>query len=167
MKAAAFVQEGDLFEYHTYTLGRPIALPAGAAKHISLFSREVPAQVRYSLEVGQREGVWATLELDSPSPLPAGSWRILDGDSGELIGQGVSLATSPRDKRSPLPLGRSFDLTAKRIKLEEKDRGWRKEETFQVILTNPKDEGIIIQVVDRFWGDWEVFSRCSLPYGRA
>jgi hypothetical protein len=164
MKAAAFVQEGDLFEYHTYTLGRPIALPAGAAKHISLFSWEVPAQVRYSLEVGQREGVWATLELDSPSPLPAGSWRILDGDSGELIGQGVLGHIAPGQKVT-LPLGRSFDLTAKRIKLEEKDRGWRKEETFQVILTNPKDEGIIIKVVDRFWGDWEVLE-CSLPYER-
>jgi hypothetical protein len=164
MKAAAAVQEGDLFAYHTYTLARPVDLHEGEAKHVSLFSRKLPAQVRYSYEVGQREGVWAALELDSPSPLPAGGWRIFDGQSGELIGQG-SLGHIPAGSQVSLPLGRAFDLTAKRVKLEENDRGWRKEETFQVILTNPKDEGIIVRVVDRFGGDWEV-AECSLPYRR-
>lgn len=164
MKAMDAAQEGELFEYHTYTLQRPVDLPKDQARHVSLFSRKLPAQILYSYEVGQREGIWAVLQLESPSALPGGNWRIFQGECQELIGQG-SLGHIAPGQPVNLPLGRAFDLTAKRIKLEEKDRGWRKEETFQVVLTNPKDEPVIIRVVDRFWGDWEV-AECSLPYRR-
>jgi hypothetical protein len=165
--AAPRFEEESFFEYHLYSLNRPSTIKDNQIKQLSLFPSAIVAsekifsfdwqkasdKVRVSLEFNNEESAGLGL------PLPAGTVRVFKRDSkGDLqfIGE-ARIKHTPRDEKVTMFIGNAFDVTAKREKTKyEKLSDRVREETYEIVIKNHKDDDIAVNVTDHFWGDWKI-----------
>ena len=160
-------QEKSFFEYHLYTLPRPVTIHDNQVKQIRLIeqaSTPVTKQYRYDAWRGGND-VAVSLEFANTKkvglgiPLPAGKVRMYKADddgSLQFIGED-RIDHTPRDEKLTLQTGNAFDIVAERERTDYKRlAGSSREEAYKVELRNRKDEPVEVVVQDRFGGDWEI-----------
>jgi hypothetical protein len=165
-------EEESFFEYHLYTLPRPVDLENNQDKEIALFD---PVQTRVTKEYvysSHGEGVQTRLRFDNRKgegpglPLPAGKVRLYKKDSGgrkQLIGED-NLKHTPVDEDIELTAGKAFDLVVERTVKDHRSfgRGYEMDIEFSVRNRKAKDD-VTILLDEHLWGDWEVI-KCSHPH---
>lgn len=163
--AQGFTQK-SFFEYHLYTLSRPVDLPARSVKQIELFPPRV-GKAKRQLIVDSSQGFYTnggaaqgasievTLKNDEASglgiPLPKGRVRIYQrddaDDSLELIGED-RIDHTPKDEEITLRLGRAFDVVAEQKQVSFKDigRGYDYEYEWKIRNRSQKAEEVSLRV---------------------
>lgn len=170
MAPAPQFQERNFFDYHLYTLQRPVTVKEAQVKQVDLFSAaKVPVKKVYQFD-GERQGnkVAVTVELknDEASGLgmaiPAGKVRVFKTDASakggsEFVGED-SVGHTPRDEKVRLKLGNAFDVVGERTVMDERpdDKGKQTERTVKIELRNRKKEAVSVTVSEHAWGRWEV-----------
>jgi hypothetical protein len=173
-EAAPAFAEKPFFEYHLYTLDKPVTLKDRQTKQVSLFSPATVTSHREYVFDQQKNAEKVSVNLVFKNekseglglPLPAGKVRLYqrDDDGGlEFVGEDM-MDHTPESKEVRLTAGMAFDLTAKQEMTDQQrisDRVW--EESYKVSLHNSKKEAVEIKVVTRQYGDWKILES-SLPY---
>ncbi len=168
-------EEESFFEYHLYTLGRPVDLANRQDKQVSLFPPvDVSLTKHYTWSSNRgHEGVQVTLEFVNSEgkgpgqPLPAGRFRLYKKDSAgrrQLIGEDA-IEHTPVDEEVDLTIGQAFDLVVERTTMDEKRSGRTYEYAAEFKVRNRKKEAVTIDLQENVWGDWEVLS-CSQEYSK-
>ncbi len=176
-EVSQFAEEA-LFEYHMYDLQRKTTLRNNEQKQISLLGASdvnvekeyVYDDIRYwwwygsSWSSGGEKKVDVMLNFDNSEgnnlgiPLPKGTVRVFKEDSeGKLqfIGED-SIDHTPKDETIRLFIGQAFDIVGERRQMDfNKLSGWY-EYVWEVELRNHKDEDIVVTVLERTGGDWEI-----------
>ena len=116
--------ETPLFEYHLYTLEKPITLPNNQAKQISLLSADsVPMQKELVFDSWKGDKVQVVLNMENSEaqglgkPLPKGNVRVYQPDSeGQLqfIGED-QIDHTPKGEKIKLTVGSAFDIIGKQV----------------------------------------------------
>ena len=161
-------QERSFFDYHLYTLQRPVDIHDQQVKQVELFSASnVPVKKVYSFdaeEKGDKVAITVELKNDDASglgmPLPAGKVRVFktDGPKGsEFVGED-SVDHTPKDEKVRLKMGNAFDVIGEREVLDEKPdtKGRTTERTVKVTLRNHKKDGVSVLVSEHAYGRWEI-----------
>jgi hypothetical protein len=175
--APAFRQEG-LFEYHLYTLERPVTLRDRETKQITLLEAPgVDVHKRFVLESQPHffQGLWRApqaeekaevyLDLENREqnglgrPLPRGVVRIYKADAEgaqQFVGE-ERIDHTPRDEKLELRTGRAFDVVGERRQTDFQVLGeCRSESAWSIEVRNHKDEAVEVEVVEHAGGDWEL-----------
>lgn len=157
-------QEREFFEYHIYDLKRTTDILNNEEKQIIFVEpRRIQTTKKYVYEGGIAVKVKLEFKNDTENnlgiPLPAGKVRVyqMDKDGAlEFAGEDV-IPHTPKKERVRLYLGNAFDLKGE-YKLLETRRITEKtrEETREIVLKNHKDKDVVIVVVQRLRGDWEI-----------
>lgn len=173
-------EEKAFFEYHLYTLGRPVTIPDRSTKQIELFeaARGIPAQkillydgaaefARYggrmedqNFGVSSNAKVEVYLQFENTKehglgiPLPSGRIRVNQTDDAdgtqEFIGEDV-IDHTPRNEEVRIKLGNAFDVVGERRQVAfERGRNWMTE-TIEVTLRNRKAEPVEVIVQERLF----------------
>lgn len=173
-------EEKAFFEYHLYTLGRPVTIPDRSTKQIELFeaARGVPARkillydgaaefARYggrmedqNFGISSNAKVEVYLEFENAKahglgiPLPSGRIRVNQTDdadgSQEFIGENV-IDHTPQGEEVRIKLGNAFDVVGERRQVAfERGRNWITE-TIEVTLRNRKAERVDVIVQERLF----------------
>lgn len=179
----ADMTQESLFDYHLYTLERPISLPDRQSKQVALFGA-VGVKVRkdYVLRgadyyyggryaaLGERLPVAVFLEFANQHdsglglPLPQGIVRVYQQDSAgrsQFVGENM-MAHTPVNEKVRLRLGQSFDVTAQRIQTDFRrlPTGERQppvvETAYAVRLKNGGVQAVTVRVEEPLPGDWEI-----------
>jgi len=165
--AAGFAEEA-FFEYHLYTLERPVTIRDRQDKQVALFDpKQVALTKRYIAEGGRGDGIQVELEFVNAKgkgpglPLPEGTVRLYKLDSRgrrQMVGED-GIKHTPVDETVRLNAGRAFDLVSERKVLREERSGRSMEQEVEITLKNRKArEPVTITVRERMWGDWTVLS---------
>ncbi|MDP2360765.1 MAG: DUF4139 domain-containing protein [bacterium] len=165
--AGGFAEEA-FFEYHLYTLERPVTIRDRQDKQVSLFDpKRVTLAKRYITDSNRGNEVQVELEFVNSKdkgpglPLPEGTVRLYKLDNRgrrQMVGEDAVKHT-PVDERVKLSAGKAFDLVAERKVLDEKRSGRSVDREIEVVLRNRKaKESATIIVRERMWGDWSVLS---------
>jgi len=174
--ASQFVEEA-LFEYHMYGLPRRTTLKNKEQKQISLLEApDIGVEKEYVYDdirgwwygsswsgTGEKK-VNVMLNFDNSEennlgiPLPKGTVRVFKEDSeGKLqfIGED-SIDHTPKDETIRLFIGQAFDIVGERKQMDfSKQADWYEYE-WEVNLRNHKGEDIVVTVLERTSGDWEI-----------
>lgn len=177
--APAFHEE-SFFEYHIYTLQRPVTVKDSQTKQISLVQANMIAvkkellfygashyyRSRYG-EVGSNQKIGVFVELENRKennlgiPLPKGTVRVYKHDSEgslQFVGED-SIDHTAKDEKVRVKLGEAFDVVGSR-----KQTDWKKiaydtyEAAFEISLRNHKKEDVVVKVVEPIPGDWKMLS---------
>jgi len=160
-------EEEALFEYHLYSLNRPATVKDNQIKQLSLFpSATVNSKKVYTYDWQKgADKVRVSIEFENAEaaglglPLPAGKVRVFKKDSKDdlqFIGED-RIKHTPKNEKVTLFIGNAFDITAKREKTKYEVLSDRtREESYEVVIKNHKDEDIEVKVTDTFWGDWRI-----------
>lgn len=188
---ATEMQQESLFEYHLYTLPRPIGLAENQTKQVALMTAtRVPVRRQFLLEgagyyySGQhpelereiKAGVF--VEFDNRGeglgvPLPGGVVRVYKRDSAgaaQFIGE-ARINHTPKNETVRLKLGDAFDLTADKKQTDfQKLAGTSRynqvfESAYEIVLKNAKQQAVTVTVREPVPGDWTMVSE-SLPHTR-
>ncbi len=177
-KAAPAFREESMFEYHMYTLERPSTLKQNQQKQISLLEANginVKKTFRYignkyiyrnkqggtdkSGKVGVFVSFYNSKKNNLGMPLPKGVVRVYKADSSgnnQFVGED-RIDHTPKDEEIELKLGDAFDVVAERRQTDYKKLGSRMCETaWEVKIKNHKEKDIVVEVVEPFFGDWEI-----------
>ena len=161
-------EEEALFEYHLYSLNRPATVKDNQIKQLSLFpSATVNSKKVYTYDWQKgADKVRVSIEFENAEaaglglPLPAGKVRVFKKDSKDdlqFIGED-RIKHTPKNEKVTLFIGNAFDITAKREKTKYEVLSDRtREESYEVVIKNHKDEDIEVKVTDTFWGDWRIY----------
>lgn len=175
-------QEEKLFEYHLYTLERPITLADKQTKQVLFWQAEtIPVDKEYRLKVpavyyreqaeAQDLKVSAVLRFTNQQPalgrpLPGGVVRLYQRDTAgttQFIGED-RIDHTPEGRELTLEAGRVFDITARRrqtdfnrLSREVSESAW------EIEIHNAKSESVTVQVIENLPGDWEIVEE-SLPH---
>lgn len=168
-------EEKAFFEYHLYTLGRPVTIPDRSTKQVELFeaARGVPAKkillfdatsnfAHYGGRV-ENQGVGAStnakvavyVEFENKEehglgiPLPSGRIRMNQtdesDDSQEFIGEDV-IDHTPKNETVRIKIGNAFDVVGERRQVSfERGKDWMTE-TIEITLRNRKEEMVEVLV---------------------
>ncbi len=160
-----FTEEG-FFEYHLYTLEKPVTLKNNQEKQISLFtaySVPIKKELIYDSFSGDRVRVFLTLqnsEENGPGmPLPAGVFRTYKTDSaGDLQFLGEDrIEHTPENGEIRAAVGTSFDVTASRTETDyERVSDNAERVSYEIELTNSKAQAQAVTVVEQLFGQWEI-----------
>jgi len=173
-------KEDSFFEYHIYTLERPVTVKDNQTKQISLVTaNDIPvkkellyygANYYYFSRYGdamsnQKVGVFVEIqnkkEHNLGIPLPKGTIRVYKADkegSFQFVGED-SIEHTPKDEKVRIKLGDAFDVVGSR-----KQTDWKKitydtyEAAFEISLKNHKKEDMMVKVVEPIPGDWIMLS---------
>ena len=173
-------KEDSFFEYHIYTLERPVTVKDNQTKQISLVTAsDIPvkkellyygASYYYFSRYGdamsnQKVGVFVEIqnkkEHNLGIPLPKGTIRVYKADkegSFQFVGED-SIEHTPKDEKVRIKLGDAFDVVGSR-----KQTDWKKitydtyEAAFEISLKNHKKEDMMVKVVEPIPGDWIMLS---------
>jgi len=179
-KAAPAFREESMFEYHMYTLERPSTLKQNQQKQISLLeanninvkktfryigNKHIYRNKRGGTDKSGKVGVFVSFNNSKKNnlgmPLPKGVVRVYKADSSgnnQFIGED-RIDHTPKDEEIELKLGDAFDVVAERRQTDYKKLGSRMCETaWEVKIKNHKKEDIVVEVVEPFFGDWEILS---------
>ncbi len=158
--------EKEFFEYHLYTLPRPVTIKHNQQKQISLFEpASTPAKkvFTYDNRVDQTK-ITVSMEFTNSEenglglPLPKGLVRLMKRDSDgnlEFIGED-NIDHTPRDEDIQLVTGKAFDLVAERVVTNEVRRGNVYEYEVELSLRNHKKEAVTIVVVEHNYANWSI-----------
>ena len=189
--AEAAMSAEPSFEYHVYTLPRPITLAENQTKQVALMSTtDVPVMKEYVLqganhyysgpypEIGQKIKTGVFVELQNKGeglgiPLPKGVIRVYKKDAqgnAQFVGED-RIDHTPKNETMRLKLGDAFDITADKKqtdfqKLANSGRNTTIETAYQIVLNNAKKETVTITVREPIPGDWTMVSE-STPHRKA
>ncbi len=189
---AADMQQESLFEYHLYTLQRPITLAENQTKQVALMAASrVPVRKEFLLEganyyylgqydeIGRETKVGVFVEFDNKGeglgiPLPKGVIRVYkrDGQSNVQFAGEDRIDHTPKNETVRLKLGEAFDVTAERKQTAfQKLAGTSRtdyvfESAYEIVLKNAKPEAITVTVREPMPGDWAMISE-SQPHTKA
>ena len=176
-RASQFEEEA-LFEYHMYDLQRRTTLKNNEQKQISLLEvTDVDVEKEYVYDDIPRwwwyGGDWSDtgekkvdvmLNFNNSEgnnlgiPLPKGTVRVFTNDKAgklQFIGED-SIDHTPKDETISLSIGHAFDVVGERTQMDfNKSANWHVYE-WAVNLRNHKDADIVVTVVERTSGDWEI-----------
>jgi hypothetical protein len=180
-------QEESLFEYHLYDLQRKTTIKDKQTKQISLLeSAGIPLNKTYVVNNNDSNYYWqenaATRKLpvkvgvsfkNSESdhlgmPIPAGIVRLYKQDKKggqQFIGED-RVEHTPKDEQVKLKVGEAFDVVAEKKQVAFRRISNRTTETeTEVTIRNHKDEDVVVNVEELFYGmsEWDVL-RSSLEY---
>jgi hypothetical protein len=179
-KPAPQFKEEEFFEYHIYTLQRPVTIKENQTKQMSLVTAEdVPvkkelifhgARYYYYSQYGepisnQKVGIFIEIQNKKENnlgiPLPGGIVRVYKQDkegSLQFVGED-SIDHTPKDEKIRVKLGDAFDVAGSR-----KQTDWKKiaydtyEASFEISIRNHKKEEAIVKVLEPIPGDWTMLS---------
>ncbi|MEW6415094.1 MAG: DUF4139 domain-containing protein [Pseudomonadota bacterium] len=188
---AAGVQQEALFEYHLYTLPRPITLADNQTKQVALLAAaRVPVKKQFLLagadyyysgqhaDLGQKLKAGVIVEFGNRGeglgvPLPRGIVRVYKRDgagNAQFVGED-RIDHTPKNDSVRLKLGDANDVTADRRQTDfKKLAGTARydyvfESAYEIVLKNTKSEAVTVTVREPVPGDWSVVSE-SLPHTR-
>lgn len=160
--------EQEFFEYHLYTLPRPVTLHDNQTKQITLLAPRTVAAKRTYLYDGALGGkkVDVGIEFENNAkaglglPLPKGTVRLFQRDetSGaqQFIGED-RIDHTPEGERVELTVGKAFDIVGQRTRLDFKRLGDRgREEQWRIELRSSKEDAVAVTVREHFGGDWRI-----------
>jgi len=171
------MQEQALFEYHLYTLGRPITIADNQTKQVELLTgHAIPVTKEYRFEnvaesfneqMGEAPRVNATVRLtftnDEKSrlgiPLPQGIMRVYKADNaGQAIFVGEdSIDHTPKNETVKLSLGQAFDVTARGKQTDFEDLGGDLyESAYEIEFKNAKNQPVTVILAQSVPGDWKM-----------
>jgi hypothetical protein len=157
-------QEESFFEYHLYTLERPVTIKDRQDKQVALFEpKSVELAKQYIVENGQTPRVeleFVNSKAKGPGlPLPEGTVRLYKKDSRgrrQMVGED-RVKHTPVDEKVKLNAGKAFDLVAERQVLDEKRSGRTVEMQVELVLKNRKaKDAVTLTVRESLWGDWTI-----------
>ena len=175
---ASQFEEETLFEYHMYDLQRRITLKNNEQKQISLLEAtdvdakkeyvydDIPSWWGYGKDWSDtsEKKVNVTLNFNNSEennlgiPLLKGTVRVFTNDKEgkrQFIAED-SIDHTPKDETISLFIGQAFDIVGDRKQMDfNKLANWY-EYVWAVNLRNHKDEDIVVTVVERTSGDWEI-----------
>ena len=175
---ASQFEEEALFEYHMYDLQRRTTLKNNEQKQISLLEAiDVNVEKEYVYDDIPRwwwygsdwsdtseKKVDVMLNFNNSEgnnlgiPLPKGTVRVFTNDKAgklQFIGED-SIDHTPKNETISLFIGQAFDIVGERTQMDfNKYADWYVYE-WAVNLRNHKDEDIVVAVVERTSGDWEI-----------
>jgi len=166
-QAGSGVSASQAFEYYEYSIPNPTTIHSGEETLMGFLSySDVPVEQRYVYEPQVADGVQIRYmfvnEGDDAVPLPAGLVRLYMNDEAEervlLIGED-RIPHTPVDERADLTAGSAFDLLGERV-LMNQERGPERTfiDSYQISLTNRKNQPVGISVIEHLPGDWEISS---------
>ena len=171
-------QEKSLFEYHLYTLPRPVDLPNNSTKQIELFPAAINVEcskdlvfngsqifnhryyspildANYMRRAKPKVKAYVSFENSKSKglgmPLPAGRIRVsqLDDADGSLEFIGEDIIDhTPRNETVTIELGNSFDVVGERKQSNIVVGKKEITETFEITLRNQKEVSTKIKVVE-------------------
>jgi hypothetical protein len=167
-EAAPRLEEKAFFEYHMYTLEGTTTIKEKEVKQIQLFPESVvPAVKQYNFDAAEGEGVRVVMKFDNTEkaglgiPLPAGKVRVFKADvdgSLEFLGED-QIDHTPRDEEVKLYVGDAFDVVVTR---EQKNYTRVSDhvsvETYEIAISNHKDEDLTVTVTEHIYGEWKITS---------
>lgn len=173
MAAPPLLEEKAFFEYHMYTLDGTTTLKDKEVKQIQLFpSKNVEATKQYNLDSARGNDVMVVMRFENSEksglgvPLPAGKVRVFKADvdgSLEFLGEDA-IDHTPRDEEVKVYVGNAFDIVAERVRTDFSKISDRVVmETFEITVSNHKNEDVTVTITEHIYGDWDV-RRESHPY---
>lgn len=193
MAAAAPMAEEALFEYHLYTVPRPVTLEDNQTKQVALLAAaQVPITKQLLLEgggyyyrgqygdLGHQQKVVVSVEFSNDQlshlgiPLPKGVVRVYKRDragNAQFVGED-SIDHTPMKRPVKLKLGNAFDVTADRLQTDYDKRNasgrfsQASESAYKITLYNAKDESVTVTVRENIGGDWKMVEE-SHPHDKA
>ncbi|MHB8103773.1 MAG: DUF4139 domain-containing protein [Methanosarcina sp.] len=160
--------EATIFEYHLYTLEKPVTLKNNQAKQISLLSADsVPVRKELIFDSWKGDKVQVVLKMENSEakglgkPLPKGIVRVYQPDSeGQLqfIGED-QIDHTPKGEKITVTVGNAFDVVGKRTQtgFEQVNNNVQRTSS-EIELNNSKPEAQNVTVVEHFYGDWEIIN---------
>ena len=141
----------------------------GAAINPNRYRGWDPVALRQEQSFGteSHDDVWIMREIDNTEAnnlgvaLPKGSTRFYKQDEDgqlEFTGEAV-IDHTPRNETIKLYTGNAFDLLGERTRTDfQIDRHRYADESFEITLTNRKEEPVTIRVVEHLyrWHNWEI-----------
>jgi hypothetical protein len=160
------ISGSSIFEYHLYTLEKPVTLLNNQAKQISLFSADsVPVQKELVFDSWKGDKVQVVLNMQNSeakglgTPLPGGTVRVYQPDSeGQLqfIGED-RIDHTPKGEKIKVTVGNAFDIVGKRTQTGYEQVSNNIQRTsYKIELNNSKSEAQDVTDVEHFYGDWEI-----------
>ena len=167
-----------LFECHRYDLPEITTLKNNEQKQISLLEaadidvekeyvyEDIPRWWRYGSNWSDTSEKKVNVMLNFNNsegnnlgiPLPKGTVRVFTNDKAgklQFIGED-SIDHTPKDETISLFIGQAFDIVGERTQMDfNKSANWYVYE-WAVNLRNHKDANIVVTVVERTSGDWEI-----------
>jgi hypothetical protein len=182
-KSAPPMAEENIFEYHLYTLVRPLSLQDNQSKQVALMeAADIPVVREYLLRgadyyyrnssqnLGGNTAIGVFLEFRNDSkaglgqPLPAGVFRVYQKEpegNARFVGED-RLEHTPKGGKVRVRLGEAFDVTAERRQTEFKKLAgtgrfnYVFESAYRIVLKNSKKEPVTVKVEEPIPGDWEM-----------
>jgi hypothetical protein len=167
----------NYFEYHLYTLGRTTTILDKQTKQLLLLTaHDIPVTKtlelrgqpyyyqRQSGDLGERLPVRTYLSFLNDGgelgiPLPAGAMRIYEDDSqglAQFLGSD-NIGHTPKNDTVRLYLGDSFDLVARKRQTDFRFIKYcQTESSYELDVTNGKDEPQDVTVIEPIPGDWKI-----------
>jgi hypothetical protein len=173
MAPQPMLEEKAFFEYHMYTLDSKTTLKDKEVKQIQLFpAKDVAALKQYNLDSHKGEKVRVVMRFDNSEesglgvPLPEGKVRVFKADvdgSLEFLGED-RIDHTPRDEEVKIYVGNAFDIVAESVRTDfSKTTDRVVMETFEIRVSNHKDEDVVLTITEHIYGDWDV-RRESHPF---
>ena len=181
MAADAGFEEKAFFEYHLYTLGRPVTIPDRSTKQIELFeaARGIPADkilmydgtanarwwggdpaVDQNFGVQSNAKVAVYVRFDNSEehglgiPMPSGRIRVNQTDEADDTQEFIGedvIDHTPRGEEVRIKLGNAFDVVGERRQVAFERGRNWITETVEVTLRNRKDERVDVVVQEHLY----------------
>ncbi len=177
------VSREDIFEYHLYSINRPVSLKKGVLKQISLFHSDnvlcrkeflvTGNRYPYSRKIGPRkekQPVQAIVSFKNDKtsalgiPMPQGEVRVFKRDSQgriQFIGRDHVMHVAVGEEVQ-LSLGKAFDIVCTRVQTDfKKLAGSTKyntlyESSYEITVKNTKKEPVSVKFMEPISGTWEI-----------
>ncbi len=177
---SAMFKEQSFSDYHVYNLRRKTTVKNNQTKQISFIelsdieikreyvvngdktyftrrhsgrSNKLPVEIYIKFS--------NSIENNMGAPLPAGVMRVYKNDkdkSLQFVGED-RIDHSPKDEDVNLKLGEAFDITAEKKQIDYKEISSKmRESEWEVRLRNHKESDVVVSVIERLSGNWEVIS---------
>ena len=162
--AAPRFEERAFFEYHIYDLQGIATVKDNQEKQIRFVG---PTQVKtkkvYLYDGGKNAKVKLEFKNSKDAglgiPLPMGKVRVYKEDIDKslvFVGED-EIKHTPRDEKVRLYIGDAFDIIGERKVVERRKITDRvREEDVEIEIRNHKKEEIIVKVVEKLYGYWEI-----------
>jgi hypothetical protein len=189
------LKQEELFEYHLYSLDRPVTLAENQTKQVELMSAtRISATKEFILagsdyyysgqynDINRKLKPAVFVEFRNKGeglgiPLPAGAVRAYKKDprgNVQFVGED-QIDHTPTDEIVRLKLGNAFDVTAEKKQTDFKrlagearrdvQEGRVLESAFEILLQNARKEAVTVTIREPIPGDWQMVSE-SQPHTR-
>lgn len=163
--------------YHLYEIDAPLTLRPGTSRRIRLLGADSvrvdrqyvlqgEVQAYRSTDEPRRQEAIIRYRIERPEgtsfgdlPLPTGTVRVFqEDDDGRLQLLGTDrIANTPAGERVTVTVGRAFDIGGFRTQTSYEQTGPNVHESaWEVELSNRTDGDVVVRVLDRIGGEWEI-----------